>query len=459
VSRSECVAFASVLAMSAALIAAPWRGHVDDVDAQLYVVVARNMVADRTWFDLRYLPDLFPRYREHLPFGFWPAAAVLRWAGECAIGPLYGLFTLAPVAVAGAIAARLFGAAAGIAAALCLGTCESIWHYGGRLLLDPPLLLFATGAAAAVLVERPRWVVASVCTAMAVLVKGPFGLVPIASVVLARAVAERSGVVLVRGGVACAGALLPAAAFLAADGWLSQGTWWSGYVRDQILTSATGTRDDGVSAWWFPLRVAVGRFWPGLPLLAFAALAARRDRRAATICFSSAIALALLCVPPRKWGNHAYVAFPLLAIAAGAGGARVAASWIRRPANSRNLARMLAFGSVAAWCASLLGAGRLVLQPPCVRVGGVRAAARAVRAGDPGLGPASGGLGTHRRARRRAAARSCRPSNDSAGVDHLARRDAPSLAVPGRRAREGSPPPRARSVARARSSQPVGRVR
>ncbi|MFL5406418.1 MAG: hypothetical protein ACJ79O_11225 [Myxococcales bacterium] len=364
--RCERAAFVSVLVLSAALIAAPWHGHVDDVDAQLYVVIVRNMVADRTWFDLRYLPDLFPRFREHLPFGFWPAAAAARWLGEWAIGPLYGLFTLGTIALAGLAAARRFGAAAGIATALCLGTCDSIWQYGGRLLLDPPLLFFATFAAAAALDERPRWIVAAASAAAAVLVKGPFGLVPLASVVLARAVAERSGVTLVRGGLACAGALLPTAAFLVADAWLSHGTWWSGYIRDQIAASALGTRHDGVSAWWYPLRVVGGRFWPGLPLLGLAALAARRDRRAATICLASTIAVALLCVPARKWGRHAYVVFPLLAIAAGAGAASLAASWIRRPANSRGLALTLAFASVAAWCASVLGAGRLVLRPPCV---------------------------------------------------------------------------------------------
>jgi hypothetical protein len=121
-----------------------------------------------------------------------------------------------------------------------------------------------------------------------------------------------------------------------------------------------------VTTWWYPLRVAAGRFWPGLPLVIWAAIGARRDRRAATICIASAIALALLCVPPRKWGNHVYVAFPLFAIAAGAGAARIAGSWVRQPANSRKLAVGVAFASVVAWCASLLGAGKLVLQPPCV---------------------------------------------------------------------------------------------
>jgi 4-amino-4-deoxy-L-arabinose transferase-like glycosyltransferase len=352
--------------LSAALIASPWRGHVDDVDAQLYIVVVRNMAADRTWTDLRYLPDLLPRFREHLPFGFWPAAAALRWIGEWAVGPVYALFTLGTIALVGTVATRLFGVAAGIAAALCLGTCESIWQYGGRLLLDPPLLFFATAAAGAALLERPRWIGAAACAAVAVLVKGPFGLVPLASVVIARSLVDGRMTMLARGAATCAAAMLPAAGFLVGDLLLSGGTWWSGYVRDQVLASATGTRMDGVRIWWFPLRVTVGRFWPGLPFALWGVVLARRDTRCRTICLASGFALALLCVPPRKWGNHAYVAFPLLAIAAGAGAASIVETWLGRERSSRVFAGLLAAVSIAAWGVALAGGARLVLQPPCL---------------------------------------------------------------------------------------------
>jgi len=366
VSRWERIAFASVLVLSAALIAAPWRGHVDDIDAQLYLVVARNMVADRTWLDLRYLPDLLPRFREHLPFGFWPAAAALRFAGEWAVDPAYGLFTLATVAVSGLVATRLFGAVAGIAAALCLGTCESIWQYGGRPLLDPPLLFFAIGAAGAVLLDRPRWILAAACGAGAILVKGPFGVVPLASVVLARALVERRVDVLGRGFLAGAVAALPAALFLAGDRLLGEGTWWSGYLRNQLLASATGSRQDGISAWWFPLVVTAGRFWPGLPLLLVAAVVARRHRTVAVACLASAIGVLLLCLPARKWGNHVYVAFPLLAVAAGAGGGAIAARWLSSDARMRRLAIGIAVAGAATWVLALAGAGRVVLRPPCI---------------------------------------------------------------------------------------------
>src|SRR5918911_858402 len=127
--KPERVAWVCALVSCAALLAAPWRGHVDDFDAQIYTVVARNMARDRSWFDLRCLPSLRPVFREHLPFGFWPAAAAIRANGEWA----------------------------GVAAILLLGTCESIWQYGARLLLDAPLLLFATAATGAALAARWGW--------------------------------------------------------------------------------------------------------------------------------------------------------------------------------------------------------------------------------------------------------------------------------------------------------------
>ena len=69
------VAFAATLLTCAALVVAPWRGHVDDTDAQLYLVIERTMARAHEWFDLRGLPGFYPHFREHLPFAFWPGIA------------------------------------------------------------------------------------------------------------------------------------------------------------------------------------------------------------------------------------------------------------------------------------------------------------------------------------------------------------------------------------------------
>jgi hypothetical protein len=353
------------VALAAALVVAPWRGHVDDVDAQTYQVVVRNMVADGTWFGLRYLPDVWPLFREHLPFSFWPAAATVRLFGERAVPVLYAAVTIAMIWSTGRIAAAIAGEWAGVVAALVLGTCESIWQYGGRLLLEPPLLLFATAAAGAALLARPRWVAASLFAAIAVLLKGPFGVLPLLSVVVGRALAERSPRVALCGGAAAIASIFPAAAFLVLDRALGSGTWWTGYLEHRILGWTTGATQEGLPLRWYPLRVVAGRFWPGLPLVLYGVWRAGRERALRPLAIGCAVAALLLCIPERKWGNHAYVVFPLLAILAGAAGGRfvgvvLSDAWRRRFVGG------LAAAAALAWAASLLGFGRLVLQPPCV---------------------------------------------------------------------------------------------
>jgi len=346
--RPERIAGASALIVCAALLAAPWRGHVDDFDAQIHTVVARNLARDHSWVGLRYLPSFDPVFRDHLPFGFWPAAAAIRAAGEWATAPLYALMMLGAIAVSGAIARRVGGAWAGVAAILLLGTCESIWQYGGRLLLEPPLLLFATAAAGAAL--ACRWAVAAVLGAVAMLIKGPFGLLPLLSAAIVRW-RDRRGV------LAVLAAIVPLALFLAVD---PGGGWRDGYLHDQLLASASGARGGGVGAWWFPLAVVVRRFWPGFPFLIVALWQARRNAPIRPLLYTCALVLAALCLPERKWGNHSYVVFPLLGAVAG-----VAASALLERTSDRAKAAVAAALAVVAVAVSASGLGTLVLRPPC----------------------------------------------------------------------------------------------
>lgn len=348
--RTERIAWICALVAVAALIASPLRGHVDDMDAQMYLVIARNLARERSWFDLHFLPGWLPQFREHLPFGFWPAAATIRLLGEGWVPVTYGLLTLTAVAVAGSIAKRIGGPWAGIAAILLLGTCESIWQYGARPLLEPPLLLFATAAAAAALADRWGW--AAILGAVAVLIKGPFGLVPVAAVALARLPRWR-------GPMAVTAAALPLFLFLFLD---PAGGWREGYLHHQLLASATGGRSDGVVLWWFPISVVVRRFWPGLPFVILGVWQAIHSRRARPLTLSCLLMIAFLCVPSRKWGNHTYVAFPLLAAMAG-----TAASQLLRPARRPPLAAgATAFAAVVALVFLASGLGARVLRPPCV---------------------------------------------------------------------------------------------
>ena len=346
--RAVVVAWASALVSAAALLVAPWRGHIDDFDAQIYLVVARNLARDHAFFDLRYLPSMHPVLREHLPFGFWPAAAAIRLFGEWAVNPLHALFMLGAIAAAGLIARRIGGDWAGVSAVLLLGTCESIWQYGGRPLLDPLLLFFATLAAGAAL--RDRFWSAALFGALATLIKGPFGLVPLLGVVLA----NRSA----RGALALFFSVVPLAVFLAID---PGGGWRSGYLHGQLLASASGARADGVANVWFPFFIIAGRFWPGLPFALAGLAIARRWAPLRRLAIACVLGAALLCLPARKWGNHTYVVFPLLAALGG-----VALGRLLGRVRPVLLAQASVGVAAAAMIFSASGLGRRVLRPPCV---------------------------------------------------------------------------------------------
>jgi 4-amino-4-deoxy-L-arabinose transferase-like glycosyltransferase len=340
--RSPRVARILAYVAVAALLAVPWRTHVDDLDAQMYLVIARNIARSGRWFDLSFGPGFWPQFREHLPFGFWPAAAAIRVLGEWAVNPVYALLTLGAVAAAARIARTLRGPPAEIGTVLLLGTCEIVWHYGGRPLLEPPLLFFATASAAAAL--ECRWAAGSAFAALATLVKGPFGLLDLACAGLFRRPLKAA--------VATAAAVLPAAVFVLCD---PGGGWREHYWRAQILGSASGMRGGGIALWWFPWAVIAGRFWPGLPFALAGVWQARRDVRLRPLVWTCLAVTALLCLPARKWGNHTYVVFPLLGALAGC----AAAGLVER---FRLLPAMVA----AVACAVLAtNVGARIMRAPC----------------------------------------------------------------------------------------------
>jgi 4-amino-4-deoxy-L-arabinose transferase-like glycosyltransferase len=365
----------AALALGAALLVAPWLGHFDDTDAQLYQVVVRKMAERRSWLDPAYLDHLYPHFREHLPFGLWPLAAARIVAGPAAERALAALFSLATLALVAAIARRLLGPWPAVASTLVLATTETFFRYGGATRLDPLLMLLANAAAAPVLLGQALpWAAAAPAAALAVLVKGPFGVLPLVAACGARAIADRSPRILLRGALATVLALLPAAAFVA----LAPG-WWETYGRSQLFGSALGARSDGSLEPWFPLLTVAGRFWPGLPLVVAGAVVAfrTRSREGRLLCLFAGLQIAMLCLPSRKVWNHVLVAYPALALVAGC-------AWV--PLGGRLAARgkALAAGCVAlaALAFVLLPAiGRRVDGPPCV---GAREFAGALDALEPG---------------------------------------------------------------------------
>lgn len=363
----------AVLVLAAAIVAAPLAGHIDDTDAQLYRVVVRHMVEDGAWVDLRYLPDAHPEFREHLPFGFWPKAAVVHVFGMGGLAPLNAMFTLTTIGLVGWAASRLLSARAAVVAMLVLALTETFIVYGGRPRLDPLLVMLSFGAAlpfAQRIPTRRGLALASCAAAAAVLVKGPFGLVALIAASAARALVTRSFRGLWLGALAAIISVLPLGAFLLWDRTAAGGTWWTGYVENQVLASAAGARTDGATHVLFPLATIAGRFWPGLPLVlvgVIVAITGRGPRVTASrvIALWSVLTIAALCVPSRKIWNHALVAYPTLALLAAAG----AETWLERIQSERwssTARRALVATAAVAVVGSLLGAGRLLLPAPCI---------------------------------------------------------------------------------------------
>lgn len=384
---SALLTYGLAITLVAALIASPsLRGHIDDPDAPIYHVLARNMLLDRTWFDLRLYTEEGP-WRDHLPFGLWPFAAAIHLMGEHAIPFVAASCALVTIALVGWVGHGLAGRSAGLIAMLVLGTHTLFFLYAARSRLDPILMMFATAAAAPLFVRRievKHWVFAALLGAAATLVKGPFGLLPLVSAIGARAILQPCGRVLVLGIGAILLAVVPVALFLLQDKWMGKGTWWNGYFLDQIVASATGTRNGSAEVLtpWYPLSIAFPQIFPGVPvvLLSLWFVLTRKGEgveRAPVCTLPSHIQLRMLCLlclfmfcglllPARKILHHALIVVPWLAILAGAGVGPQLDRWL----GARHLCRMslhvFLAGSVVLWAVVLAGKGPRYPSRPCI---------------------------------------------------------------------------------------------
>lgn len=368
-------AVAAVLVIGAALCTAPLAGHSDRCDPHFYTVLARHMAEGGTWWDPSYLPTIFERFRDHLPFGVWPFALAMRLFGDQGLAPLALLCSLGTLSLVLVTGARIFGRPAAVIGALVLASTETWFRYAATPTLDCLLLLLVTAATLPLWRPLPvpafRWAWPAALTALAVLVKGPFGLLPLAATTLGRAVALRNPRELWPGGVSAAAALLPAAGFLAWDHWLGTGTWWHGYVIDQLYASALGLRTDGERG-LVPITSLAGRFWPGLPLAVWGIaiglrdLVRRRPNPASIVALHAAATVGLLCLPSRKIWHHALVVYPALAILAGTAAAPLLERILASARRARTAVVALAVVAATLMIASVAGAGVWLSPQACI---------------------------------------------------------------------------------------------
>ncbi len=320
----------TVLGVAAGLVLPFALVHLDDADGVVYTVVARHLAQDGRPFDLRFLPEIFPRFREHPPFFFWIWALAVRLGSEQALPWIGAACGLATVAVAFSLARDLCGARAAFLGAIALATTESFFRYQARARLDPPLTLLFTASVALLLRARGRgpWVLAGgLAAGLGVLVKGP----PAVGAPLAAALALLA---LGRGGelrrpswwlLAVGPTIAAPAAFLAYDHLSLAGTWWEGYVEGQFLASALGHRRDGAGGRLFLVRSAIGRLGPWSALVALALLRSLRDRAAprARLAWAllawAAVVIGGYSMAGRAWWHYAMPAYVPLALLAGLG--------------------------------------------------------------------------------------------------------------------------------------------
>lgn len=304
--------------------------HLDDADGVVYTVVARHLAQDGRLFDLRFLPEIFPRFREHPPFFFWIWAIAIRLGSEHALPWVGAACGLSTVAIAIALARELTGPRAAFLGGVALATTESFFRYQARARLDPPLtLLFTASTALLVLARgRGRWLLAGGITAgLGALVKGPPALgAPVAAALALVALGRGEELRRPRAWLLTAlPALALPALFLAYDELALGGTWWKGYVREQFLASALGQRHDGASDHLFLLRSTLGRLGPWAALLAVALVRALRERTTprARATFAlllwAGVVVGGYSLAGRAWWHYAMPAYVPLGLAAGLG--------------------------------------------------------------------------------------------------------------------------------------------
>ncbi len=156
-------------------------------DEGRYAEIAREMVQSGDYITPR---DDWVRYFEKPPLMYWATAGAIRVLGEneFAVRLPAAMCSIGEVVVTCALAEQMFGASAGLLAALALALSPLVFGFARFLTLDPALALFVTAALGAFYAAASapdlragaarRWlVVAAAMAAIGTLAKGPVALV------------------------------------------------------------------------------------------------------------------------------------------------------------------------------------------------------------------------------------------------------------------------------------------
>lgn len=328
--RLSSILKSGVLLVLVCLAAFWWRlGAIGliDPDEPFYAQSAREMVASGDWLT----PQIYgaPQFEKPILY-YWLVAASFKVLGESEFAGRLptAIFATALVLMAWGWASRLFGPRAGFLGALILATGLEFSVMSRLMLTDVPLAFFLAGSLfsywSALSSRKPFWLVAHfICSALAVLTKGPIGSIIPLLAVLAFSICTRTAPLL-RGRGFWIGlgayALIVAPWYAVMFAWHGRQFWREFFVRDNWLRLIVAEHPANNHFYYYIGLLLIGSI-PWLPVIAATMRRlwndARNDRRLAFLCSWLLSSLLFLTVAQSKLPSYAFFLFVPLSLLAG----------------------------------------------------------------------------------------------------------------------------------------------
>jgi 4-amino-4-deoxy-L-arabinose transferase-like glycosyltransferase len=353
----------TIYAVLAAILYLPGLGKpaLWEPDEGRYAEIAREMVVSGDYITPR---DDFELYFEKPPLVYWANAASIKIFGvnEFAVRLPAALFSVGQLVVTAGLAEVMFGATAGLFAALVLALSPLFFGFARFATLDPALAFFLTAALAAFYLaaredsfSRPparRWILScAAMLAMGTLAKGPIALLLGGAIALAwlafdRRLREIVQMPLVWCGLLYAAIVLPWFVLMEMR---NPGFLRFFFIHEHLQRYVTSS-EHGWGLWFF-IPIVIGGTWPWIffvPLgwsamraeaLPNRAPASSRRSAARFLSIWFVVIFVFFSIPRSKLGSYILPALPPLAIVAGYGLARLR--------DLDNASRRRLFGTVA----------------------------------------------------------------------------------------------------------------
>jgi 4-amino-4-deoxy-L-arabinose transferase-like glycosyltransferase len=329
-----------LIAIAALILYLPGLGRpaLWEPDEGRYAEIAREMYLSGDYVTPR---DDFVRYFEKPPLVYWAETASVRIFGvnEFAIRLPAALFSAGEVVVTAAIAEVMFGAAAGILAALALGLAPLFFGFARFATLDPALAFFMTAALGAFYMAarapdfgsgtgRGWFLVSAAMLALGTLTKGPVALILCGAVALIWILTERrardiAGMPWLLAIVVYCAIVVPWFAIAAhRNPDFLRFFFWHEHVQRYLENTEHGWGP------WFFIPIVIGGTWPWF---FFAPLGLRESRSDSSNDLPShrskvrfliiwfVVIFVFFSIPRAKLGSYILPALPALSIVAGLG--------------------------------------------------------------------------------------------------------------------------------------------